>query len=417
VTYTLVVTNYGQGAASGVVVNDPVPNGASLVSASSTQGPCDASVSCSVGSLAKGASATITIVVTATAAGPITNTATVAGDQKDPVGTNNGATVTATAKLRPTTLTYTGAQAGDFHDPAILSGHLVDSTTGNPIAGKLVTLTLNGNESCGGTTNATGDASCSVTPGEAAGAYTVAASFAGDTTYKPSTASAAFAVTKEETTTTYTGTSGPILNGSTVTLSGVLKEDGLTGIAGKVLTLKLGTQTCMPTTNASGFASCVITVAQPLGPGTASATFAGDGFDLPSSDSQTTLIYASATGGNGTFVIADQSTTGTVTFWGSQWSIANRLSGGTAPSAFKGFAKNPGTASCGTTWTTDPGNSAPPPSGLLPAYMSVIVTSSSAKSGSQTSGNTFHIVVVKTNPGYDADPGHPGTGTVVATIC
>jgi hypothetical protein len=33
------------------------------------------------------------------------------------------------------------------------------------------------------------------------------------------------------------------------------------------------------------------------------------------------------------------------------------------------------------------------------------------------SGNTVHMVVVKTNPGYAPDPGHAGTGTVVATIC
>lgn len=28
-----------------------------------------------------------------------------------------------------------------------------------------------------------------------------------------------------------------------------------------------------------------------------------------------------------------------------------------------------------------------------------------------------HEVVVKTNPGYAANPGHPGTGTVIAQIC
>jgi len=27
------------------------------------------------------------------------------------------------------------------------------------------------------------------------------------------------------------------------------------------------------------------------------------------------------------------------------------------------------------------------------------------------------MVVVKTNPGYKNNPGHPGTGTVVAQIC
>jgi hypothetical protein len=49
--------------------------------------------------------------------------------------------------------------------------------------------------------------------------------------------------------------------------------------------------------------------------------------------------------------------------------------------------------------------------------MAVIVTSSAAKSGSAISGNTAHIVIVKTNPGYAPDPGHAGTGTVVSQVC
>jgi len=49
--------------------------------------------------------------------------------------------------------------------------------------------------------------------------------------------------------------------------------------------------------------------------------------------------------------------------------------------------------------------------------LAVIVSSTISQSGSRISGNTLHIVVVKTNPGYDSNPGHAGTGTVVATIC
>jgi len=45
------------------------------------------------------------------------------------------------------------------------------------------------------------------------------------------------------------------------------------------------------------------------------------------------------------------------------------------------------------------------------------VTSSSSKSGAQISGNTPHIVIVQTNAGYAANPGHVGTGTVVAQVC
>ncbi len=104
-------------------------------------------------------------------------------------------------------------------------------------------------------------------------------------------------------------------------------------------------------------------------------------------------------------------------FWGAQWAQLNSLSGGPAPASFKGYAPNPTTPSCGATWSTEPGNSAPPPAGPLPKYMAVIVINSAAKSGPTISGNTPHIVIVKTNPGYAPDPGHAGTGTVVSQAC
>ncbi len=131
-----------------------------------------------------------------------------------------------------------------------------------------------------------------------------------------------------------------------------------------------------------------------------------------------TLVAQFAPGG-GSFVIGDgNSAVGTaVTFWGAQWWKLNTLSGGAAPASFKGFATNPAAPACNIDWSTDPGNSAPPPAGPLPAYMAVIVTSSSSKSGSQISGNTPHIVVVQTDAGYDSNPGHAGTGTVVAQLC
>ena len=119
----------------------------------------------------------------------------------------------------------------------------------------------------------------------------------------------------------------------------------------------------------------------------------------------------------GSFVVGDLSDTGSVLFWGAQWATSNSLSGGSAPRAFKGFEDTPPAPGCGTNWTTDPGNSTPPPAGPLPAYMAVIVSSSISKSGSTISGNTPQIVIVRTNPGYDSNPGHAGTGTVVAQVC
>jgi hypothetical protein len=125
--------------------------------------------------------------------------------------------------------------------------------------------------------------------------------------------------------------------------------------------------------------------------------------------------------GGGSFVVGDgNSATGSsVTFWSPQWSKANTLSGGPASSSFQGFAENPTTPSCGAGWTTPPGNSAPAPSGPLPPEMAVIVASSASKSGSSISGNTVHIVIVKTNSGYNPSLGlaGAGTGTVVSQVC
>jgi hypothetical protein len=53
----------------------------------------------------------------------------------------------------------------------------------------------------------------------------------------------------------------------------------------------------------------------------------------------------------------------------------------------------------------------------VPAFINVIATSSASQSGSTIQGNNRKIVVVRTDPGYDGNPGHAGTGTVVAVTC
>ncbi|HET9060632.1 MAG TPA: PKD domain-containing protein [Acidimicrobiales bacterium] len=117
------------------------------------------------------------------------------------------------------------------------------------------------------------------------------------------------------------------------------------------------------------------------------------------------------------FVIGDENAAvGTrVTFWGAQWWKLNSLSGGPAPAAFKGYEDSPGPVGSLTNWSTTPGNSAGPPA-TVPSYMSVIVSSSIVQAGTTISGDAPHIVIVQTDPGYASDPGHAGTGTVVATI-
>src|SRR6266511_3629721 len=101
-TYTITVTNGGPGAAPAVMVTDTVHRRVTFVSATPTQGTCTPStesVSCDLGTIANGASATITIVVTKSEAGVISSTAAVSGD----VGDENQANDTDTEYTnRPT---------------------------------------------------------------------------------------------------------------------------------------------------------------------------------------------------------------------------------------------------------------------------------------------------------------------------
>jgi uncharacterized repeat protein (TIGR01451 family) len=102
-TYTIGVEDQGPSPATGVTVTDNLPKRVDLVSASGPAGACavqGGKITCPVGSLKPiginygGAPATVTIVVVPRSSGTISNTATVKGDQKDPVAGNNKATAT-----------------------------------------------------------------------------------------------------------------------------------------------------------------------------------------------------------------------------------------------------------------------------------------------------------------------------------
>ena len=130
------------------------------------------------------------------------------------------------------------------------------------------------------------------------------------------------------------------------------------------------------------------------------------------------MVFAYPTGG-GTFVIGDRNAVvgAQVTFWGAQWEKLNSLSGGASPAAFKGYANalTPNPPSAGGVWRTDPGNSSNPPASV-PSYIGILVASTDSKSGSTISGNVVAIAIVRTDPGYEGNPGHAGTGTVVLVI-
>lgn len=95
VTYRITVRNTGPNQATGVTVIDQLPDHLIFLSAAASQGSYDPATGLwTIGDLADGATATLTLQAKATAAGPITNTATVDGNETDLTSANNTDTVT-----------------------------------------------------------------------------------------------------------------------------------------------------------------------------------------------------------------------------------------------------------------------------------------------------------------------------------
>jgi uncharacterized repeat protein (TIGR01451 family) len=146
-TYTVTVTNNGPNTASGVTVSDTLPGNVALVSATPSQGSCSGTttVSCSLGTIDNGGSATVTIVVTVSseATGPISNTASASANEPDPSTPNQA---TATTTVIP--VTPAGADLSvdktDSPDPVLQNQELTYTVTvhnGGPAQATGVTLT------------------------------------------------------------------------------------------------------------------------------------------------------------------------------------------------------------------------------------------------------------------------------------
>jgi hypothetical protein len=371
--------------------------------------------------------------------GTVTITTSYAGNQYYQPSSANTPAIVQT----PTTLTVSAA-TGVYGSPTTVTGTLTSSVTGLPIGGQTVTLTLNGTQSCTATTNASGVASCSITPNEPAGSYPLTGTFAGNPSTAngprllPSTGANTFVVTKASTSVTDTSPT-IVVSGWPVTLTGTVTTSGGSGPGGLPVTLTLGSgstsQSCTGIASPTGVVSCTITdVNQVPGSVPLTVTFPGNGYYQSSSTSTTETTAGFPNGGGttsgtvnpspagGGFVVGDVSagapTNGTtVNFWGSQLWKKNVFTGvNNSPASMKGYIDNAANYVCGAQWTSNPGNSSNPPS-TVPVNMVVVVASAIYQNGSIEYGNIKHLVVVRVAPGYGPAPGHDGYGQIIATLC
>ncbi len=136
ITYTLNVTNNGPASATNVILSYSPSSSSTVVSVAQSQGsscptgPADGSTTffCNLGTLAAGATATATLVVTPNAIGALTNTASIGADQPDQNTNNNSASVTVNVTpapdftLTPASTTFTAQKGAQVTDALTLTG-------------------------------------------------------------------------------------------------------------------------------------------------------------------------------------------------------------------------------------------------------------------------------------------------------
>jgi len=169
VTYTLVVTNNGPSTATGVSISDPLPSGVTFVSADSGCTFASGTITCTIGTLAKSATATKHFVVKVADAttGTVHNVATVSGTTPDPNPANDSddadVTVTPSADVAlAKSASPTAVSAGDnvtytlvatnngpstatgvsISDPLPAGVTFVSADSGCALAGGTVTCTI-----------------------------------------------------------------------------------------------------------------------------------------------------------------------------------------------------------------------------------------------------------------------------------
>jgi uncharacterized repeat protein (TIGR01451 family) len=146
-TWTVSTTNNGPGAATGVSVADTLPAGTTFVSASAGCTAASGTVTCDIGNLASGATATRQITVsvpTGLAGTTLVNTATGSADQTDDTpGNNTGTATTTVVTVAPTDFNLTIRKTALDTTPElnVPFSYAIDVTNSGPATARQVVVT------------------------------------------------------------------------------------------------------------------------------------------------------------------------------------------------------------------------------------------------------------------------------------
>jgi hypothetical protein len=273
------------------------------------------------------------------------------------------------------------------------------------------------------------------TPATQVRSDTITATYGGDTLHTESSAGQSVQVLTPHpsATTVACSPSTYVVAGKQTTCTATVTDTAATAKSISTGTISLsssgsgsfsGQGKCTLAESSSGVAACSLTYTPTATPATPvrsdiiTAAYGGDALHTPSNGAAAEQVLSITLLSSGSFVIGDQNAKvgSAVTFWGAKWWKLNSLSGGPAPSSFTGFASstpnNP--PHCGDRWTSATG---PSPPSSVPGLMAVIASSSITESGETIAGDAPKVLIVKTSPGYAPNPGHAGTGTIVAQVC
>jgi uncharacterized repeat protein (TIGR01451 family) len=155
VSYTIVVTNNGPSDAQAVTLNDPLPATTTFVSYTQNSGPAfsctpppvgtNGTFSCTIATLAAGASANFTLVVHTTLStppGPMSNTAVVSTATSDPNSNNNSSTAAAGVSLVDLAITKTPQPPAYGTGQSLTWTLVVTNNSATPATGVTVTDVL-----------------------------------------------------------------------------------------------------------------------------------------------------------------------------------------------------------------------------------------------------------------------------------